>query len=125
MLAIKVDAHPTDPTRLACMFLREVHLRLITPEHQNISLLRSKISTKIQQFLIWPIGRAILRGHIGIEESNPYAGAVARLQSLRKVAQIAGHAFVGVEAEHPVEMKLGARNLQQKSTVPPFRQPAC
>jgi hypothetical protein len=43
---------------------------------------------------------------------------------LREPTQIAGHAFVGVKAEHPVEVKLGARNLQQQSTVPPFRQPA-
>jgi hypothetical protein len=59
------------------MFLREVHLWPVAPEHQNVSLLRAKITTKIQQFLIWPIGCAILRGHIGIEEPNVYAVAVA------------------------------------------------
>lgn len=72
MLAIKVDAHPIDPAGLACMFLREIHMRPIVSEHQNVSLLRTEIATKIQQFLIWQIGRAILWGHIGIEEPNPY-----------------------------------------------------
>jgi hypothetical protein len=66
------------------------------------------------------IGGTIIGGQIRIKQLNPYAIAVASLQSFGKATQISGNAFIRIKAKHPVKLKLCACNLQQKSTMSTF-----
>ena len=68
--------------------------------------------------------RTIVGGHVGIEQPNPYALAIAGARALQEAAQVAGHTFIRIKAEHPVELQQRARGLQQQSAVTTFREPA-
>src|SRR5262245_43915079 len=106
------------------MLLRETHLRAIPPEHQNVSLFRAERLTKVQQFAVRLIGRMVVRCHICIKKPNPHAVAIASTQPSQKATQIADNAFICIEAKHPLELQLCTRNLQQKSAMSTFGDPA-
>src|SRR5207245_1800321 len=86
VLAIKAGPYAFYATRLSPMVLREDDLRPVSPEHQNVSPFRAEEATKAQQFasgLIWCI---IARSHVSVEQSNPYAVAIASMDSLHESA---------------------------------------
>ena len=43
---------------------------------------------------------------------------------MQEAAQISSDAFIRIEAEHPVELQLRARSLEQQAPVPALGQPA-
>ena len=63
--------------------------------------------------------------HVGVEQFDPHAVIVAGVRFFREAAQIAGHALVRIETEHPVEREMFARRLQQQSAMATLGNPAC
>src|SRR6266536_3260107 len=124
MLAVEIGLHPCHPAWLSRMLFREEDLRAVPPEHQNVPLFRAEKSTKAQQFAVGVIGRTIVSGHICIEKPNSYAVAIASTRPSCKATQIPGNAFIRIKAKHPIELQLCACNLQQKSAMSTFCNPA-
>src|SRR5437870_13268747 len=62
--------------------------------------------------------------HIGVEQLNPHAVAIAGMRSFNVSAQISGNALIRIEAKHPVEWQMFARRLQQKSAMSTLGNPA-
>ena len=105
--------------------LRENDLQPVSPHHQNVSPFGTEETTKVQQFAIGLIGSLIVRCHIGVEQLNSHAVAIAGMRLFHEPAQISGNALVRIEAKHPLELKLFARNLQQKPAMSSLGNPAC
>jgi hypothetical protein len=86
VLAIETGPHTLYAARLSRMVLSEGDLRPVSPQHQNVSPFRAEETTKAQQFAIGLIGCMIARGHIGVEQLNPHAVAIARMPSFDESA---------------------------------------
>ena len=86
VLAIKAGPYAFYATRLSPMVLREDDLRPVSPEHQNVSPFRAEEATKAQQFAIGLIWCIIARSHIGGEQLNPYAVAIAIMHCFHESA---------------------------------------
>ena len=66
----------------------------------------------------------IVRGHIGVEQLNPHAVAIAGMHCFHEAAQVSGNALIGIEAKHPVELQMFACRLQQKPAMSDLGNPA-
>jgi hypothetical protein len=54
----------------------------------------------------------IAGSHISVEQLNPHAVAIAGMRSFHVSAQISGNALIRIEAKHPIELQMFARQLQ-------------
>src|SRR6201999_570651 len=86
VLAIQTGPHAFYAGRLSPMVLREDDLQPVSPQHQNVSPFRAEETTKVQQFSIGLIGCMISRSHIGVEQLNPHAVALAGMRSFYESA---------------------------------------
>jgi hypothetical protein len=62
--------------------------------------------------------------YIGVEQLNSHAFANAGMSLFHEPAHISSNALVRIEAKHPFELKMLARNLQQKSAMSSLFNPA-
>src|ERR1044072_9327196 len=122
VLAIETGLHAL---KAAWLSPHEGDVHPVSPQHQDVSPLRPEETTKPQELAIVLIGLMILESHVGVEQLNPQAVAIAGMDSFQAYAQTAGDALTRVKAKHPVEPKLLARRLQQQSAVPAFGNTAC